>query len=108
MSAKSNGMSFKVKKGDNSVIQDIALFYNIANLIEGLLNIANLRCSLSYRVLILYTRKEKDSRTVFFRNEISLDALLDEIALTYESYRIKGGYLSFLVNFNFECSNTTV
>lgn len=72
---KSNGMPYKIKKGDNSVIDDISLFYNISNLVETLLNIANLRASLNLRELEFVTSEDNQCTTLF--------SVHDELVLTY-------------------------
>ncbi|KAL4704845.1 hypothetical protein ACJJTC_008663 [Scirpophaga incertulas] len=81
--SKSEGMPFKIKRGDNSVIDEISLFYNMPNLVESLLNVASLRCSLSKRELTLYTSTVENGTDVYLRNTIRLDALLDELVLTF-------------------------
>nr|APG79103.1 RNA-dependent RNA polymerase [Hubei lepidoptera virus 5] len=75
--SKSGGSPFKVKRGDNSVVEDIKLFYNIQNIIECCLNICDLRFSLIRPQLCLYVSKPEG----FKKYELSLDTVLDEIAL---------------------------
>nr|AQU42768.1 VP1 [Morris orbivirus] len=74
---KSGGSPFKVKRGDNSIIEDTKLFYNIQNIVECCLNICDLRFSLNFPVVELYTSRDQTMRLEIIR----LDDILDEIAL---------------------------
>lgn len=77
--AHANGAPFIQKKGDNSQVTDIKLFYNIQNITESLLNVANLRYSLAERYLNLSLSEPSGYKDI----RIDLHAVLDEMCYTY-------------------------
>lgn len=80
---KAQGMPYKVSKGDNSKIDLVSLFYNIQNLIETQLNVANLRSSLHTKVITLVTSELGADGEVYRSHDVHLDSLLNELSLHY-------------------------